>query len=653
MEEPAAQPQPETEQEALRGASPSALSHNDDGEEVVSAETNTPLTCDAAAQTEAPAADAAAVAAQLRSPGLATFLRRAAPRCEAALQQNELADPLLDALAALADEEAGDAGAPGGTHTGTASSAAGLVERQSFSDLLHSKGHPLAAACFHPARRGVVAVAVGGGSNAPAAGLPAGPVAQHAQPGCILVWNHSDAIHPEAVLHAPAQVTALAWHPTQQHWLAAGLCTGQVVLFNLQQTPSLAGGGAAAASSSGRTAEAGPNGQAAEGGQEGSSHTADVMPLHLSMPEASHQAAVSDLHWLPGVALSRDGHLEAAAAHGEGGGAAGSADAVDGCTLFATTAADGALLCWDMCISARHRKQAAKGGRPVGLGMAVGVGAPALQASCAALLPLCMSCTDPHCPALMQRTSSRTGSRPWPWLLPAPPSSRCWPPGSVWMPAALATAAPPALWSETWLERWWWWMRLATAWSDGCVPVPSAFPALHLMKQGAWRCVPWHKFAPLYAPLVQCLYWYPCRTHSCPATATAQGDKEWEHNTLHGAAGRAGRILALQPSPFFPDVLLAVCDCGFAVWRLQRKRSSGSGADGTETGGVAEGGRGEGAGTAGGQNSEALLPIFESRFPDALYSCGSWSPSKPGGRGGAMQRKLAGRVTAEALEGYA
>lgn len=370
------QPGAEGALEALPGAS-STLSDSDD-HGPVSAETNTPLSCDAAAQTEAPAADAATVAAQLRAPALAAFLRRAAPRCEEALQKNELADPLLDALAALVDEEAGDAGPGGGTststHTGTASSGAGLVEHLSFSDLLRSKGRPLAAACFHPARRGVVAVAVAvGGSDSmlqpggrqPAAGPHGGLLTHQAQPGCILVWSHGDAIHPEAVLHAPVEVTALAWHPTQQHCLAAGLATGQVALFGLQQQPGTAANGAATAGPPGGTAA---GGRAAEGSQEGSL-TAELQPLHLSMPEASHQAAVADLHWLPGVALSRDGRLEAVAPHSEG--TAGPAGAADGCTLFATTAADGALLCWDMRISARHRKQAAKGELPTGLGMLV------------------------------------------------------------------------------------------------------------------------------------------------------------------------------------------------------------------------------------------------------------------------------------------
>lgn len=126
-----------------------------------------------------------------------------------------------------------------------------------------------------------------------------------------------------------------------------------------------------------------------------------------------------------------------------------------------------------------------------------------------------------------------------------------------------------------------------------------------------------------------------CILHHSPATP--QGNKEWEHNTVHGAAGRTGRVLALQPSPFLPDVLLAVSHCGFAVWRVKRRGSStGSGGAWDGSGGAwgGSGGAEVDSGVEGGMadgSSEALLPIFESRFPHALYSCGCWSPSKPGG----------------------
>lgn len=115
--------------------------------------------------------------------------------------------------------------------------------------------------------------------------------------------------------------------------------------------------------------------------------------------------------------------------------------------------------------------------------------------------------------------------------------------------------------------------------------------------------------------------------------AWLQGNKEWAHNTVHGAAGHAGRVLALQPSPFFPDALLAVGDCGFAVWRiLGGGISTGDErAEAAEVGDGGSGGADEGRSRAGSGGGEALLPIFESRFPDALYSCGCWSPSKPGG----------------------
>ena len=204
--------------------------------EGVSAATNSALHADVAAGTEPPPAlDEAALQAALQAPQLATFLHAAAPLCEEALQQNELADPLRDELAALADDEGSEGGAPSSSSSsrGHRAAKAGLVEHHSFSDL-RSKGCTLMAPQFHPSRPGVVVVAAGPLAGAAAASSSASGLGQplgQEERGCILVWSRTDPIHPQAVLAAPAPVTTLAWHPAQPHCLAAGLATGQVALF--------------------------------------------------------------------------------------------------------------------------------------------------------------------------------------------------------------------------------------------------------------------------------------------------------------------------------------------------------------------------------------------------------------------------------------
>jgi hypothetical protein len=328
--------------------------------------------------------DAAELRSALGCPQLHRFLRGAAPLCEEALQQNELADVLADELAALAEED-GAAAEPGARPAAAAagagagrSSASGLVELQSLSDLLHSKGRGAAAVQWHPTRRGVVAVACTQPpqqqAQQPQAGS-AGALLRQAPPtGCILLWNAADAMHPEAVLEAPAEVLSFAFHPTQPHCLAAGLATGQVALFSLQQQqPAGAAAHKAKAihqqytGAPGAAVHVTSSSAAGKGREEGSSGSgssgtrAALLPTFVSLPEACHQAAVTHLQWLPGAAVSRDGsRLEPAAAPPPGEAAAVEAAASSCSTnLFATTAADGSLLVWDMRISARQRKAAA------------------------------------------------------------------------------------------------------------------------------------------------------------------------------------------------------------------------------------------------------------------------------------------------------
>lgn len=477
------------------------------------AQTGLQLT-DAAVQCEPPAVDADELRRWALAPELAAFLNSATPLCEEALQQNELVDVMADELAGLVDEEGAADGAAGGavgTGGGGRSTAVGLVEQQSFSDLVHSKGKVVVAAQWHPVRRGVAAVACihplqaqpAQQAGAAAAGAqqqqqPAvatassTPAMLQPPPGSILVWSQADCVHPETVLQAPAEVLALAYHPSLPHWLAAGLITGQVALFNLQQALPGAVLGAPTASAQALPPRSGMAGEADQ--REEIGRPTALLPTHVSLPEASHKAAVTDLQWLPGTLVSRDGKLEAAAASPTKEAsslsaatvtatAAAPAGATDSCTLFATTAADGSLLVWDMRISARQRKPAAVKGT--------------CQCCCCAVLPCPLSavgCTavcglagalpspslvsrtlhvafKPHHPRpviasprlLLQMRSSSSGSRCWVWRHPAPASSPCLPPASAPTPAP----GPPALCWDRWKASWRWWMAAQPAQSTG------------------------------------------------------------------------------------------------------------------------------------------------------------------------------------------
>lgn len=377
------------------GTSSAAVLIPDAEDDTINAEAQTRVYVDAAVQCEPPGAAAAQLAAQAQDPQLAAFLLHAAPLCGEALQQNGLLDVLADELAALADE---DAGQDASGHVSSRPQAAGLVEHHSFSDLVLSRNKLVAWTQWHPSRRGVAGVActyrpLPPGEHGAQAGpsmaaartqpgaesLSAAPtsIAEYLSPpptGCILIWNQADAIHPEAVLQAPAEVLSFAFHPSQPHWIAAGLVTGQVALFNWQQPQQQAMGGAGPSegpSLGGLAASRVPQGvagnppdlqgptvlTAACDGQHNARRSAAVLPTHVSLPEAGHDAGVTDLQWLPGLAVGRDGKLDSIASSMEG-----TPCAADACTVFATTALDGRLLLWDMQITLRQRKAAVKGG---------------------------------------------------------------------------------------------------------------------------------------------------------------------------------------------------------------------------------------------------------------------------------------------------
>lgn len=112
---------------------------------------------------------------------------------------------------------------------------------------------------------------------------------------------------------------------------------------------------------------------------------------------------------------------------------------------------------------------------------------------------------------------------------------------------------------------------------------------------------------------------------------------EWSHNTVALVAGHAGRVVSIAFSPLLPDTILVVGGCGFVVWRC----ASNAGAPGGGADGRAGGGEGGGNSTAsveakeeaaGSAQKAALVPVFESPFPPALYTCGCWSNTKPGAR---------------------
>ncbi|KAK9820498.1 hypothetical protein WJX72_010908 [[Myrmecia] bisecta] len=253
----------------------------------------------------------------LHSAQMAGFLGRVQNITESALQQNEVTNIFEDDFAALAEDD----GLSGNRKENV------ISEYQSFTDLLYSKNKVVSAIQWLPHRKGVVAVActepLSFSERMEVGGSPAACA--------ILIWNFKDPIHPEYVLEAPVEVFAFQCNPLQPDIVTAGAYNGQVLMWDTSAEEE-------------RLAHA-KSAPKEEGGEGGEGSVPVVKHTHLSLVDASHHAAVTDLHWLPGITISRDGKaikvLE---------------DKAKECNFFATTAADGKVLFWDMRVGHNRRK---------------------------------------------------------------------------------------------------------------------------------------------------------------------------------------------------------------------------------------------------------------------------------------------------------
>lgn len=89
-----------------------------------------------------------------------------------------------------------------------------------------------------------------------------------------------------------------------------------------------------------------------EDGKDEEATLAIVPAAFVSAPDTSHKAIVSDLTWLPGIEVTRDGKVldvNSEEAHEKGINPRE-------CNFFATTAADGNIMFWDIRVE-RSRKR--------------------------------------------------------------------------------------------------------------------------------------------------------------------------------------------------------------------------------------------------------------------------------------------------------
>ncbi|KXZ55747.1 hypothetical protein GPECTOR_2g1297 [Gonium pectorale] len=284
------------------------------------------------------------------------FLERVRDQCEVALVQNEITNIFRDDLTALNDEADGGGG---GSRKETL-----ISEAQSFTHLTYSKNKVVSAIQWLPHRKGVVAVACTEAQSHAERVARMGRTA----PAHILLWNFRDPIHPELVLQSPWEVFSFQFNPLQPHLLTGGCYNGQVVLWDLsseadrlgRRAGTAGGAGAAKASEVGSAgkaaAELTPPSTAVAGGgggaggadvasaADGDAHIPVVKHRFMTDTQFSHHQVITDLQWLPGVEISHRGKVTKL---GEGS---------KECNFFATIAADGRVLFWDVRVEKLLKK---------------------------------------------------------------------------------------------------------------------------------------------------------------------------------------------------------------------------------------------------------------------------------------------------------
>jgi len=227
---------------------------------------------------------------------LRAFLEKVDPLMRGALQQNECYDIFTDDFASLADD---DLGAGAGAETA-------MTETHSFTSLTYNKGKTVACVDWVPGARGAVAASCVATASFEAAVAAGGAGSR----GAVLIWDFEDPIHPRRVLEAPADVHCFQFNKSDPRLVAGGLADGRACFWDLSETT--------------RARQA--------------PHHDTCFPKFVSEAPDSHVCAVTDVRWLGADVAVTKPRGELVRPNPPSGA----------CAFFATAAADGKVLFWDV-----------------------------------------------------------------------------------------------------------------------------------------------------------------------------------------------------------------------------------------------------------------------------------------------------------------
>ncbi|XP_024543144.1 WD repeat-containing protein 63 [Selaginella moellendorffii] len=191
-----------------------------------------------------------------------------------ALQQNEVLDLFEDDFASFGEED---------EHAGQKTISV-ITEFQAFSDLLYSKGKMISAIDWMPGKKGVVAASCSDSraydERLQFTGKPSNSF--------VLIWSFVDPIRPQIILECLSDIFSLRFNQSNPRFVAGGCYNGQVIIWDI------------AAAQMHMEAKEKESSDQADQGKDKEKKKAPIVICHLlSSAARSHNAIVSDLHWLP------------------------------------------------------------------------------------------------------------------------------------------------------------------------------------------------------------------------------------------------------------------------------------------------------------------------------------------------------------------
>uniref|UniRef100_H2Y8V0 WD repeat domain 63 n=1 Tax=Ciona savignyi TaxID=51511 RepID=H2Y8V0_CIOSA len=208
------------------------------------------------------------------------FIQASVPRFELALQQNTIMDVFFDDWAVLGEED---------TNFGSKSDSH-LKEYQSFTDLQYSKDKTVTCVDWHPAIKGVMAVACCERLTFDERIDCANKLLM--TPSLILIWSFSDPIHPQLLLEGPDDICCFKFCPSDPNIVAGGCINGQLVLWDLTDYADKL------SNSRGGTSKSNQK-KAAMFGEEIQPDTPTVRYCAVSAIENSHKSIITSVDWIP------------------------------------------------------------------------------------------------------------------------------------------------------------------------------------------------------------------------------------------------------------------------------------------------------------------------------------------------------------------